>query len=717
MRFRAKLLLACLPLALAPLAFFGLRVRDEVTVRLASQYEERVAALADVVEADLAREASAVDARLERVARAMAADNRFRRAVLDGHAADRTYLLDYAGQAMALGGLDVLRIQDEHGRVLSSGHFRNEYDAVDPGLSAAVAHADGEGTLVTVPTATGPLLALARARQVTVGPRTLTLMGGTAVDPDFLDRMAHGTGLEVRLELPDNGVATDGGPDREAPVHETVAAAGSPREDEGRSAGRQASAASRDGSRTDHGRRAPGYTREVVVRYIDGGGSAIDGGESTLDGRPPSHDAVVHARFVVHASTAPVDAIRRDMDRWLAAMLALTGALAVFFALAIATRLSRPLAELARKTGRLDLDRLDVKFETGRADEIGALSRVLDRMAYRLRIGAARLREAERRATVGEIARQVNHDVRNGLTPIRNVVSHLAQLAHERPDELPAVFLERKHTLESSIDYLHNLAGNYARLSPVRDSHPCDLNAIVREVVRDSPGRMDGAGPEIRVAGHDGSTTRDRRTVRTDGGNRAARTAGDDVAATTPGDRAAIRILTDLAPRLPPVHADPVALRRIVENLVVNAVESLEGNGGSVTVSTRLERARDAADGGRGVEPQGARTATRAPIRTQRARDDAGGGRGVEPRGTHAATRSERARDRARIRLIVADTGRGMDAEERARIFQDFYTTKPSGTGLGLSIVRRLVSDLEGRITVESEPGAGTRFTIELPTV
>jgi signal transduction histidine kinase len=56
-----------------------------------------------------------------------------------------------------------------------------------------------------------------------------------------------------------------------------------------------------------------------------------------------------------------------------------------------------------------------------------------------------------------------------------------------------------------------------------------------------------------------------------------------------------------------------------------------------------------------------------------------------------------------------------MSDEETGRIFTDFYTTKEGGTGLGLSIVRRLVMDLHGTVGVESEPGRGTRITIDIP--
>ena len=63
----------------------------------------------------------------------------------------------------------------------------------------------------------------------------------------------------------------------------------------------------------------------------------------------------------------------------------------------------------------------------------------------------------------------------------------------------------------------------------------------------------------------------------------------------------------------------------------------------------------------------------------------------------------------------MSDSGRGMTPEERARMFDDFYSTKAHGTGLGLSIVRRLVSDLGGRIEVDSAPGEGTVVIVELP--
>jgi signal transduction histidine kinase len=558
MSFRTRLLLGAIPLALLPLLLLALGVRREVERRMTRQYDDRVAAMAALVEEDLDRESRAIGSRLHALAATLAADNRFRLALVDA-GADRRYLLDYAGAAMALAGLDALQIQDERGRILSSGHFRNEFDRVDAALPAALRATPDTLALAELRSPGGALPALVRLADVRLGARTLTLVGGAAVDRRFLARLDRGAGLSVALVHPGGTVRPAGG----------------------------TGAVPRDDVRV----------REVVLPFVGAGGERGD------------------ASFQVAQSLAPLRELRSSIDRWFAVATAAAAALAVLLALTLAARLSRPLAELALRTRRLDLDRLDVDFPSWRADEIGVLARTLGALTQRLRASAARLRDAERRATLGDVARQVNHDVRNGLTPIRNVVQHLAQLARERPAELPEVFLERQSTLDASIGYLHSLAASYARLSPQLERRACDVNAIVRDVVN--------AAPEA------------------EGG----------------------RVLADLAAGLPAVIGDPVALRRIIENLATNALESLAAGKGTVVIST-----------------------------------------------SRAETHGE-----ARVHLVVADTGPGMTAEQAGRVFDDFYTTKERGTGLGLSIVRRLVTDMGGVITVDTEPGRGARFRIDLP--
>jgi signal transduction histidine kinase len=72
-------------------------------------------------------------------------------------------------------------------------------------------------------------------------------------------------------------------------------------------------------------------------------------------------------------------------------------------------------------------------------------------------------------------------------------------------------------------------------------------------------------------------------------------------------------------------------------------------------------------------------------------------------------------RDAAHVVIEVTDTGSGLTPEECERIFTPYYTSKQHGTGLGLAIVQSVISDHRGRISVQSEPGRGTTFVIELP--
>ncbi len=70
---------------------------------------------------------------------------------------------------------------------------------------------------------------------------------------------------------------------------------------------------------------------------------------------------------------------------------------------------------------------------------------------------------------------------------------------------------------------------------------------------------------------------------------------------------------------------------------------------------------------------------------------------------------------RSYARTVVSDRGRGIDATKLDRIFEPFFSTKKRGTGLGLAIVKQIVELHEGRISVDSETGTGTKFVIDLP--
>lgn len=420
---------------------------------------------------------------------------------------------------------------------------------------------DGEGRIISSGPA-GDQLALGKRDSFAIGDQTFTLIGGIAIDQAFLARLARDRAIVVSV-------------------------------------------------------RYPGGELSSVRLKPDTGADAARVGEldvPLLRSRAGGAIEDVQARLRVTQSMAPLRTILRSADSWFLATAAGTGLTALVLAVWVSSRISRPLADLAEKTAVLDLDRLDVQFDEG-TDEVGRLSRLLGELTARLRSSTARVRDAERRATVGDLARQVNHDIKNGLIPLRNVMRHLSEVQRDDPAALPAVYAERRNTVDSSIAYLETLASSYARLSPPTNRRPCDLNSLIADV------------------------------------------------ASAAQARERVEVETDLAGNLPNVIGDPIAFRRILENLVANAVDSLESKPGQVTISTEsIQR-----DG----EPA--------------------------------------------VRMTVADTGRGMTSEEAGKIFNDFYTTKEGGTGLGLSIVRRLVMDIQGTIAVESTPGRGTRIIIEIP--
>jgi signal transduction histidine kinase len=120
-----------------------------------------------------------------------------------------------------------------------------------------------------------------------------------------------------------------------------------------------------------------------------------------------------------------------------------------------------------------------------------------------------------------------------------------------------------------------------------------------------------------------------------------------------------IRVDLDIPPDLPELLVDPIQVGQILTNLFINAVQAMEGKDGVMTV-----RARAAGD---------------------------------------------------RVRIEVADTGPGVRAEDRERIFEPLFTTKARGIGLGLSISRSLARANSGELNLSSPHGKGAVMTLELP--
>jgi len=119
-----------------------------------------------------------------------------------------------------------------------------------------------------------------------------------------------------------------------------------------------------------------------------------------------------------------------------------------------------------------------------------------------------------------------------------------------------------------------------------------------------------------------------------------------------------IIIVDSLQSDLPPVEADRNQMKQVLVNLIKNGMEAIEGEG-RINLATGV--------------------------------------------------------DEGQIWFSVQDTGKGIDTENLAKIFNPFFTTKDKGTGLGLAVINKIVIDHQGTIEVKSALGEGSTFTVKLP--
>lgn len=596
MSTRWRIFLAAVLLIVLPLCGLSWVLRARVAAQFTREFSRQATAQLEGAMTSLDLRGQRVAAALDGIATGLQDDNQLRLAVVGGRDDQLPYLRDMAGRAMRLSGLHVLQLLDADGTILSSGHYRNEFGRRDRELPALLQQAawpsaaasasdplpDANLALGRVRLPETEVLALLVARPLRLAERTLHLVGGEIITPGGLS--GHGSASA------DLCLVTAGGPALDDPWFARHLPAFTAWSDQD---GLTAAIA-----------RAGYLVRTQVVPLL---GGAWPTGAAAAEPRLAS------AYLIARVATDPLRRTLRELDLTLG--LALAAALAGAFGLAawLSARLSRPLQDLAERAARVDLDDPTGELGSDRRDEVGRLARVLGAMVARLREGARRLTAAEHRATLGEVARQVNHDLRNGLTPVRNVLKHLSETADTAPDQLAEVFRSRLPTIDGSLAYLEELAGRYARLAAPPRLQACDLSAIAREAALGVP-------------------------------------------------QAEVSAAADA----PLILADPLAMRRILDNLLRNASQALTSPQGRITVT--IERLSDLDLG-----PQ--------------------------------------------CRLSVSDDGIGMTAEVAARSSEDFFTTRPDGTGLGLSNVRRLAGDAGGRLHIDSAPNVGTTVTITFPAL
>ncbi len=226
------------------------------------------------------------------------------------------------------------------------------------------------------------------------------------------------------------------------------------------------------------------------------------------------------------------------------------------------------------------------------------------------------LQKAERAAAWREVARRMAHEIKNPLTPVQLSAQRLQKRYHDKLGDDSQVFRECTDTIINQVEVLKNLVNEFSRYARMPVTNPVlnDLN----ETVNDPILLFQDAHKEITFTFNRG-----------DG--------------------------------IPPLYLDAEQIRRVMVNLLDNAVAAMSTAEGQIEVTTAY----------------------------------------------NAASR--------KARVSVTDNGCGVPPSHTMKIFEPYYSTKKSGTGLGLAIVNSIIADHHGEVTVQANLPAGTVVTFELP--
>jgi two-component system, NtrC family, nitrogen regulation sensor histidine kinase NtrY len=281
------------------------------------------------------------------------------------------------------------------------------------------------------------------------------------------------------------------------------------------------------------------------------------------------------------------------------------------------------LTHMLRRADRMGMIAGQLELSLGRdqlnvAVTVAALGRGSERAGYVLVFeDLSDLLKAQKQAAWREVARRVAHEIKNPLTPIALSAERIQKHLERGTPGDTAIMQACADTISGAVETVRRLVDEFSTLArfPAAEPRPSDLNGIVENALALFDGRMNG-----------------------------------------------ILLETHLAPELPKVLADPEAIKRVVANLVDNAMEATEDSlVKEVHISTGV----------------------------------------VGPKDT--------------VELIVADSGHGVTRELKEKLFLPYFSTKKRGTGLGLAIVNRIIEDHHGSIRVEENSPVGARFIVELP--
>ncbi|HZD92724.1 MAG TPA: HAMP domain-containing protein, partial [Candidatus Sulfotelmatobacter sp.] len=211
----------------------------------------------------------------------------------------------------------------------------------------------------------------------------------------------------------------------------------------------------------------------------------------------------------------------------------------------VTARVSHPIRTLARAAAEIGQGNWNVRVETSGKDEIGRLGLAFNQMTEELMGQRERLVQSERVAAWRELARRLAHELKNPLFPLQITVENLLRARENTPEQFDEVFRESTSTLLAEIANLKTIIGRFSDFSkmPAPQIQAVDLNEMVRSITQLFQGQLNREPGKILPELH----------------------LGD----------------------LPPVSGDPVLLRRVMENLVLNAIDAMP-KGGTLTFCTSM---------------------------------------------------------------------------------------------------------------------------------
>ena len=428
--------------------------------------------------------------------------------------------------------LDFLEFADDRGTIISSAQWPAKFGYNDPfvGQSPPTAPFLKEEELPS-----GPALGLFAIRSATAVGRRLYIIGGIRLDKSFLATLNPPAGTSVMLYetlgaekfLPDHLIIADGA-QRNAKELEYII--------------QQVQSSRREA--------------RIVIRGGSAGGEIVNAFPLAGD-----HDQVLGVLLV--ASSRQVYAELRNQIRSAALLAAGAGlVLAILLSSWAATRVTRPVEELARAAHEVATGNWNTTVEVKTQDEIGELAESFNRMTRDLLDHRERLVQAERVAAWRELARRLAHELKNPLFPLQLTVENLLRARDQGQQQFDETFRESSATLLSEISNLKNIIGRFSDFSKMPQPHfqSVDLLELCEGAIKLHQAQLTKAGISCNL----------------------------EISAGTA------------------IAADPELLHRALSNLILNAIEAMP-NGGSLTIRAK-ERADsvhfEVADTGSGLAPE-----------------------------------------------------------------------------------------------------------------